>query len=97
VPNVRRLVTEDQVVAVIGASTSPASLAIIDAVAESQTPNISLAAARQIIAPVDEKRRWVFKTPQTEEQMSIPIVRDMAALGIKTVAYIGFNDAYGEG
>lgn len=93
----RRLIQEEQVLAIIGPTITPASLGMIDPVAEAGVPKISLAANLEIVFPVDEKRRWVFKTPQTEQQMSQPIVRDMAASGVKTAAYIGFNDAYGEG
>lgn len=93
----RRLIQEDQVLAIIGTTTTPASLGMIDPVAEAGVAKISMAANLEIVFPVDEKRRWVFKTPQTEQQMSIPIVRDMQASNVRTVAYIGFNDAYGEG
>ena len=96
VRNTRRLV-EEGVVAVIGTTTTPASLGMIDVVAEAKVPMISLAASKDIIHPVDAKRFWVFKTPQTEELMARAIVADMVARGVKEVAYIGFNDAYGEG
>ena len=96
VRNTRRLV-EEGVVAIIGTTITPASLAMIDVVAEAKVPMISLAASKDIIHPVDAKRFWVFKTPQTEELMARAIVADMAARGVKEVAYIGFNDAYGEG
>lgn len=93
----RKLIQEDGVLAIIGTTTTPASLGMIDPAAEAGIPVISLAANLEIVAPVDEKRRWIFKTPQTEQQMSTPIVQDMKANGVKTAAYIGFNDAYGEG
>lgn len=93
----RRLIQEERVLAIIGPTIAPTSLGMIDLVAKAGVPKISLAANLEIVSPVDEKRRWVFKTPQTEEQMSQPIVWDMAASGVKTAAYIGFNDAYGEG
>lgn len=96
VRNTRRLV-EAGVVAIVGTTTTPASLAMIDVVAEAKVPMISLAASKDIIYPVDAKRFWVFKTPQTEELMARAIVADMVARGVKEVAYIGFNDAYGEG
>lgn len=96
VRNTRRLV-EEGVVAIVGTTTTPASLAMIDVVAEAKVPMISLAASKDIIYPVDAKRFWVFKTPQTEELMARAIVADMVARGVKEVAYIGFNDAYGEG
>ncbi|GAA5337940.1 ABC transporter substrate-binding protein [Thermus antranikianii] len=96
VRNTRRLV-EEGVVAIIGTTTTPASLGMIPVVAEAKVPMISLAASKDIIHPVDAQRHWVFKTPQTEELMARAIVADMVARGVKTVAYIGFNDAYGEG
>ncbi|AEV16283.1 Extracellular ligand-binding receptor [Thermus sp. CCB_US3_UF1] len=96
VRNTRRLV-EEGVVAIVGTTTTPASLGMIPVVAEARVPTISLAASKDIIHPVDAQRLWVFKTPQTEELMARAIVADMVARGVKTVGYIGFNDAYGEG
>ncbi len=97
VKNTKKLIQENRVHLIIGGTTSPNSLAMIDAVAEAGVPFISLAAAKAIVAPVDEKRYWVFKTPQTDELMSQAVVQDMVARGYKTVAYLGFNTAYGEG
>jgi branched-chain amino acid transport system substrate-binding protein len=97
VRNTRSLIEERNVLAVIGTTTTPASLGMIDVVAEAQVPMISMAASKAIIYPVDDQRYWVFKTPQTDEIMAEAIVRDMVARGVQTAAYIGFNDAYGEG
>ncbi|AFD27082.1 ABC transporter substrate-binding protein [Deinococcus gobiensis] len=93
----RKLVQENKVDLLIGTTTTPASLAMIDVAAESKTPMISLAASESIIKPVDARRSWVFKTPQTDALMAAAIVAHMASTGVKTVGYIGFNDAYGEG
>ena len=93
----RKLVQENKVDLIIGTTTTPASLAMIDVAAESKTPMISLAASESIIKPVDARRSWVFKTPQTDALMAAAIVAHMASSGVKTVGYIGFNDAYGEG
>ena len=46
---------------------------------------------------MDAKKRWVFKTPQNDIMMSLAIAEHMAAAGVKTVGFIGFSDAYGEG
>ena len=97
VANARKLITESKVDIVLGSTTTPNSLAMIDVAAESQTPMISMAASSAIVDPVDAKRRWVFKTPQNDIMMSLAIAADMAARGVKTVGFIGFNDAYGEG
>jgi branched-chain amino acid transport system substrate-binding protein len=97
VANTRKLITENKVDIVLGSSTTPTSLAMIDVVSEARTPMISVAASARIVEPVDAKKRWVFKTPQNDIMMSLAIAEHMAANGVKTVAFIGFADAYGEG
>jgi branched-chain amino acid transport system substrate-binding protein len=97
VKNSRKLITEDKVDVLVGSTVTPNSLAMIDVAAETETPMISMAASSRIVEPVDAKRRWVFKTPQNDQQMAFVIVSHMLAQGVKTVGYIGFADAYGEG
>ena len=97
VKNAKKFVTENHVDVIVGSTITPASLAMIDVAAESETPMISMAASRAIVDPVDAKRRWVYKTPQNDAQMSTAIAEHMTNNNVKTVAYIGFSDAYGEG
>ena len=97
VSNTRKLITENKVDIVLGSTTTPNSLAMLDVVAENQTPMISMAASARIVEPMDAKRRWVFKTPQNDIMMSLAIAKSMADAGVKTVGFIGFADAYGEG
>jgi branched-chain amino acid transport system substrate-binding protein len=97
VSNARKLVSEHKVDVILGSTTTPNSLAMIDVAAEAQTPMISMAASARIIEPMDAKRKWVFKTPQNDIMMSLAIAEHMAAAGVQTVGFIGFNDAYGEG
>lgn len=95
--NARKLITEHKVDVILGSTTTPNSLAMIDIVAENQTPMVSLAASSRVIEPMDAKRRWVFKTPQNDIMMALAIAEHMANAGVKSVAFIGFADAYGEG
>ena len=97
VKNTRKLISEDKVDVIIGSTITPNSLAMIDVVAEAEVPMIAMAASSRIVEPVDAKRRWVFKTPQNDQMMAVVIVGHMIAKGIKSVAFIGFADAYGEG
>jgi branched-chain amino acid transport system substrate-binding protein len=97
VSNTRKLIAENKVDIVLGSTTTPNALAMIDVAAESSTPVISMAASARIIEPVDAKKRWIFKTPQNDIMMSLAIATSMADSGIKTVGFIGFSDAYGEG
>jgi branched-chain amino acid transport system substrate-binding protein len=92
VVNTRRLTLEDKVDAIIGSTTTPNSLAMTDAVADSSTPTISLASSARIIEPMTPKKAWVFKTPQTDTMMVLAILEHAAKRGMKTMGYIGFND-----
>ena len=96
VANTRKLI-EGGADVVIGSSATPGSLAMIDVAAEQKVPMISLAASSRLIQPMDAQRKWVFKTPQNDSLMADAIADDMVKRGIKSVAFIGFNDAYGDG
>ncbi|MGF6443050.1 ABC transporter substrate-binding protein [Paraburkholderia youngii] len=96
VQDTKKLISENHVDAIIGSSITPNSLAMIDVVAEGETPMISLASSAKIIEPVDAKRRWVFKTPQTDAMMASAIAEHASGHGVKTIAFIGQADALGE-
>ncbi len=97
VKNTRKMITEHKVDVIVGSTTTPNSLAMIDVVAEFETPMISMASSARIVEPMDEKRRWVFKNAQSDTHMATAIVEHMNNSGIKKLAFIGFADAYGEG
>ncbi|MBS0512066.1 MAG: ABC transporter substrate-binding protein [Proteobacteria bacterium] len=97
VKNARKLIDENKVDVLVGSTTSPASLAMIDVAAESKTPMISMAASARIVEPMDDKKKWVFKTPQNDLQMATAIIEHMLAKSVKKVAFIGFANAYGDG
>lgn len=97
VKNARKLISESKVDVLVGPTITVNSLAVLDVASESKTPMISLSAGAAIVEPVDAKRSWIFKTPQSDAQMVAALVKHMADTGIKTVGFIGFNDAYGEG
>jgi len=96
VQDTKKLIGEDKVDAIIGTTTTPAALAMIDVVADGETPTISLASSARIIEPMDAKKAWMFKTPQTDVMMAGAIVEHMANSGVRTIGYVGFNDALGE-
>jgi branched-chain amino acid transport system substrate-binding protein len=97
VRNARKLISEDKVDVIIGPNTTPNALALLDVIAENETPMLTLAAAASIVEPMDAKRAWAFKLPQNDSHMATILTQHMADNGIKTVAFIGFADAYGEG
>ncbi|MEP7180834.1 MAG: ABC transporter substrate-binding protein [Betaproteobacteria bacterium] len=97
VTNTRKLISEDKVDVVVGSTITPNSLAMVDVVADAETPMISMAASARIVDPGNPKTKWVFKTPQSDALMADAIAVNMKANGVKTMGYIGFADGYGDG
>src|SRR5512133_493388 len=97
VKNARKFTTESNADVIVGSNTTPSSLAMTDVAVETGTPLISMAGNARVVEPMDEKRHWVFKTPQNDALMAQGITQHMADNGVKSAAYIGFADAYGEG
>jgi branched-chain amino acid transport system substrate-binding protein len=97
VKNARKLVSEHKVDVIVGSTTTPNSLAMIDVAAEAETPMISMASSARIVEPMDAKRRWVFKNAQSDTHMATAIVEHMNNAGVKKLAFVGFADAYGDG
>src|SRR5215468_9794828 len=88
-----RLVEEDKVVAMVGGTTTGATLAMIPLFEEAQIPFISLAGAIQIIEPV---RKWVFKIPHTDKMACEKIFADLRRRNLTTIALISGTDAFGK-
>lgn len=95
VKNTKRFLSEN-VDVIMGSSTSSSALAMIEAIAGTDTPMIALGASSRIVSPMDDKRRWVFKTASNDSLVVTAITDHMRKHGVKTVGFIGFNDAFGE-
>ncbi len=95
--NIKKLISENKVDVVIGSTTTPNSLAMMDVAVENETPLISMAGSAIVVEPMDGKRQWVFKTAQNDAHMATAIVQHMTDKGVQSVAFVGFADAYGEG
>jgi branched-chain amino acid transport system substrate-binding protein len=88
-----RLVEDDDVVAVIGGSSTGATMAMIPVFEEAQIPFISLAGAVVIIDPV---KKWVFKTPHTDLMACQKIFEDIKARGLSKVGMISGTGGFGK-
>ena len=91
-----RLIEQDNVLAIIGPTTSGESLAIIDTVTTAKIPLVSAAANIGIVTPVAE-RYWVFKTPQADKEVAAELLRYMQAQGITKIAIITNTSSFGAG
>ncbi len=93
---VRKLIQEDGAAMVVCCTTTPSSLAVAKVSEEGQTPTISMAASASVVEPPAEKR-YTFKTPVTDRLMIDHTLDYMRRQGVKSVAFLGLEDSYGEG
>ena len=92
-----RLITEDKVDLIIGSSTTPTSLAVVEAAGSEKVPVISLAGGGAIVMPQDGVRKWAFKLSPTESISTNRVLDHMAKDKLKTIATIGVATSYGDG
>jgi len=90
----KQLIEEEQVLAIIGPSTSGESMAIKDICQEGQTILLSCAAAETIVDPVAS---YVFKTPQKDSYAAISIFKTMQEMGISKIGVVVGNTGFGNG
>ena len=96
VQNIKKLVQENNIDALIGPSTTPNAFAILDVVAEAKVPMMATVGTSAVVEPIDAKKRWVFKTTQNDDLIAAALLKHMAKNGVKTIGFIGFNDPYGD-
>jgi branched-chain amino acid transport system substrate-binding protein len=89
-----KLIEQNQVLAIIGPTTTGATTAIINISTDARIPLVSCAAGASIIDPV---KYWVFKTPQTDKQAVVEIYRYLQSLNITKVAIITSTSGFGAG
>jgi branched-chain amino acid transport system substrate-binding protein len=92
----RKLVDEEKVDIIMGPTITQSSLALLEVIGSSKTPMISLAGSSIIVTPPEGNKAWSFMLAPAETSMGHYIFRHMAKTGKKTVAFIGFNDAFGD-
>lgn len=90
----KQLIDEDQVLAIIGPSSSGETMKIKDLCEQSQEILLSCAASKAIIDPL---AKWVFKTPQTDADVVTWIFDTMKKLGISKIAAVASNSGFGQG
>jgi len=96
VQNIKKLIQENNIDAMIGPSTTPNALAILDIIAEAKVPVMATVGTSSVVEPLDAKKRWVFKTTQNDDLIAGALIKHMVANNVKTVGFVGFNDPYGE-
>jgi branched-chain amino acid transport system substrate-binding protein len=92
VKNTRRFVIESKVDVLLGSSGVPAVLAMAPVASEAKTVQLAFAPAPR----PGGKDDWTFPLPQPVPLMSDAVARRMVADKVKRVAFLGWNEGYGE-
>src|SRR5438128_2734821 len=88
VQNAKKLIGENNIDALIGPSTTPNALAILDIIADAKVPLLATVGTSSVVEPLDAKKRWVFKTTQNDDLIASALIRHMIKSGVKTVGFI---------
>ncbi len=89
----RKLIEEDNVDVLMGAGSTPTTLAIAGVSRELKVPLLALTPTGEIAG---EAGAWLISIPQPPPMMVEAVVNRMKETGVKTIGYIGYNDAWGD-
>ncbi|EQM71502.1 ABC transporter substrate-binding protein [Pseudomonas tohonis] len=92
----KKLISEENVDAIIGPSGSPNAMGVIQFAAEAGVPLLAPVGTAAVVLPMNEQKKWVFKTTQNDDLIAKALVDNMVAKGVKTLGFIGTADPYGE-
>jgi len=92
----KKLIAEDNVDAIIGPSGSPNAMGVLQFVAEAGVPLLAPVGTAAVVLPMNEQKKWVFKTTQNDDLIAKALFEDMSKRKIKTLGFIGTADPYGE-
>lgn len=93
---IKKLISEENVDAIIGPSGSPNAMGAIQFIAEAGVPLLAPVGTAAVVLPMNEQKKWVFKTTQNDGLIASALLDHMAKTGVKTVGFIGTADPYGE-
>lgn len=91
----KKLLEKDNVLAIIGPSTTGESMALVPIMNNAQTVLISCAAGAPITQPVQD-RAWIFKTPQYDVSAVEAIYEHMKKQGISRVGIVTISTGFGD-
>jgi len=92
----RKLVEEGGVDIILGPSTTPNSLAVLDVAAAAGTPMVTLAGCAACVEPPDGPRRWAFKLTPNDRPIMDVLTAHMARIGVKRLANMAFANSFGD-
>src|SRR5215216_69648 len=92
--NARKLVEQEKVDFLLGTSGAPQTLAMATAAIEMKVPMVAVSPIAPV--PAGDGGPWVVQIPQPTPLLVQGIVDHMKGRTVKTVAFVGFSDAFGD-
>ena len=89
----RRLIMQDEVDVILGASTTGSTMAMAPQAEAAKVPLVSLAAASVIVEPV---KPYVFKMPHSDRMAAQKVLAEMKARGFSQVALLSDTGGFGK-
>lgn len=88
-----KLIEQDNVLAIIGASNTPNTLAIMEKTRKAEIPQMAMAAGIPITSPINE---WVFRTPPSNAVAVAKVLEYLTnVLKVKKIAILHDSNAFG--
>ena len=94
VSGAKRLIEQDKVVAIVGPMSSGSAFAVADTMERARVPMIANGASRGIVLPPDQKK-FMFLAPLTDVVVQSAMLKDLQAKGIKRIAILNSDVAFG--
>ena len=94
VSGAKRLIEQDNVIAIVGPMSSGSGFAVADTVERAKIPMVANGASRGIVLPPEQKK-FLFLAPLTDVVVQSVMLRDMQARGIKRIALLNSDVAFG--
>jgi branched-chain amino acid transport system substrate-binding protein len=92
----QKLIDEQHVDIILGPSSTPNALAILEVIGPAMVPTICMAGSSNIIDPPEGNRRWMFKLAPTEAIMLALVGKEMKAKHENTMSIIKTANAFGD-
>lgn len=90
---VKELIDKENVLAIVGPSRSGTTMGIIETIEQAEVPLLSCAAARAITDPV---KKWVFSTPQSDQDAVARIFEYLKGQEITKIAALTASGGFGD-
>jgi branched-chain amino acid transport system substrate-binding protein len=89
----KRLLDDDKVDVILGATTTGSTMAMVPLVEKAETPLVSLAGGVVIVDPV---KKWVFKVPHNDRMAAERVFADLKKRGLTKIALISETSGFGQ-